>query len=107
MQKCSLHHGVKHVQVVFKVSSSVSLIDRQVNWRRLSRAMGTDASMNGTGCARGGARRISCVCVRANVLCCCYEKNWNSGIFYLNKQCLQFLKGRASTERLVEIFSSR
>lgn len=62
MQKCSLHHGVKHVQVVFKVSS-VSLIDRRVNWRRLSRAMVTDASMNGTGRTSGGARRISCVFV--------------------------------------------
>lgn len=60
MQKCSLHHGVTHVQVVFKVSS-VSLIDRRVNWRRLSRAMGTDASMSGTGRASSGARCISCV----------------------------------------------
>lgn len=60
MRKCSLHHGVKHVQVVFKVSSSVLRIDWQVNWRRASRALATDASMSRTGCISGSAGRISC-----------------------------------------------
>lgn len=59
MQKCSSHPGLKRVQVVFNASPAMDLIDRRVNWRRLFRVLGTNASMKRTGCTSGGVSRIS------------------------------------------------
>lgn len=61
MQKCSSHPGVKRVQVVFNAIPAMALSEWRVNRRRLCRVLGTDASMNRTGCTSGGVVRISCV----------------------------------------------